>query len=311
MFKMMEAISDTMYEMMSWKVNVKIVMTGVLVTLGWILLSWLFWPYVYGLSEKVMDILPFAILRSDGAYFFIAMTWAVATMVTFALTMMFFGEVFARKVTKEGYTRFLPLLILGISGFWAVVIYAMFDKLYAVFVRILTSLPFEFTEKGVAGLIALYLIYNGVVVTMVAVTSFRSKYILEPIRKKRYPDEALVGSAVSTIGATLRDILIFTGISIVAFPLLFLPAINILIQLSLYVWLYKDIFKRDVCELYCTESEKQERKREHMLAPWVVATIASLMSFIPFINFFAPPFGEIAAFHYVMKVKEDRRKKAQ
>jgi hypothetical protein len=307
MFNLIEAISDAIYDLLKWKRNVKIVTTGIVVTLVWVVLGWLLWPLLYGLSSSMMSLLPFAMLRSDGAYVFIALIWALGTMVTFALTMMFFGEFFARKVSGEKYTRFLPLLITGISLFWAVIVSLMFDKLYIIFVKILTSLPFEFTEDSVAALIVLYLLYNGVVVTIVAVTSLRSKSILEPIREISYPEQSLAGGFSATIGATLRDIAIYLVILIIIFPLLFIPVLNIVVQLGLYVWLYKDIFKRDICELYCTESEKQEKEKEHMWAPWVVAIVASVMSFIPFINFFAPPFGEIAAFHYVMKVKESRR----
>jgi hypothetical protein len=306
MFKLIEAVSDAMYDLLRWKRNVKVVMTGVVVTLIWALLGWLLWPFLYGLSTSMMDLLPFAILRSDGAFIFIALIWAVGTMVTFALTMMFFGEIFARKISGERYTRFLPMLIMGISLFWAFVIYLSFEKLYAIFIRILTSLPFEFTEESVAGLIALYLLYNGVVVSLVAIVSLRSKLILEPIREEKYPSEDLIGGMVGTIGATLKDIALFVVILLIVFPLLFIPVANIVLQLALYIWLYKDIFRRDVCELYCTESEKTERKKEHVWAPWVIATVASLMSFIPFVNFFAPVFGEVAAFHYVMKVKESR-----
>lgn len=307
---MIESTSEAMYDLLKWKLNVKIVVTGVVVTLIWALIGWLIWPFIYGISSNIIDLLPFAMLRSDGTYMFIALVWAVGTMVTFAIIMMFFGEFFARKVSGEKYTLFLPLLITGVAMMWGFLIYLVFDKLYAVFFRILTSLPFEFTEKGVAGLIALYLIYNGVIVTLVAITSMRGKYILEPIREAKYPDESLVGSTGSTISATMKGVAIFIVASLVAFPLFFVPVINIIIQAALYIWLYHDVFRRDICALYCSESEKEEKKSEHSWPMWMVAALAALMSFIPFINFFAPAFGEIAVFHYVMKSRESDREEA-
>ena len=303
----MESISEAMNDLLNWKLNVRIVVTGVVTTLLWAVIGWVIWPLVYGISSEIMNLLPFAILRSDGAYIFISLVWAIGTMVTFAVIMMFFGEFFAKRVPSKKYTTFLPLLITGIALFWGLVIYLFFDRLYEVFVRILTSLPFEFTEKGVAGLIALYMIYNGIVVTMVFITSLRSEYILEPIRKREYPDEKLEGDLIGTVGATIKGVAIFIGLSVLAFPLFFIPVINIAVQAALYIWLYKDVFRRDVCALYCTEEERNNREKEHRWAHWIVAMIASLMSFIPFVNFFAPPFGEIAAFQYVMKVKEKRR----
>jgi len=304
---MMESISEAMYDLLRWKLNMRIVVTGVITTLLWAVIGWALWPLLYGISSWIMNLLPFAMLRSDGAYIFISLVWAIGTMVSFAIIMMFFGEFFAREVPGKKYTSFLPLLITGIALFWGLVIYLFFGRLYELFVRILTSLPFEFTEKGVAGLIALYMIYSGIIVTMVIITSLRGKYILEPIRKEKYPNEKLEGSLISTVGATVKGVAIFAGLSILAFPLFFIPVINIIVQAALYIWLYKDVFRRDVCALYCTEEERNSRGKEHRGAHWIVAIIASLMSFIPFVNFFAPPFGEIAAFHYVMKVKEKRR----
>ena len=303
MFQLLEAIPEAIYDLIKWKLNLKIVIKGVVISLVWLLLGWLMWPFLYGMASKVMDFLPFAILRSDGAYFFIAMVWALGTMVTFALVMMFFGEVFARKVSGESYNRFLPLLVIAVSLLWAAIVFLMFDKLYAVFLRILTTLPFDFTEKGVAGIIVLYVLYNGIVLTLVALSGLQSRGTLEILRKEKYPSEAILGEREDVFISTMKDIGIFVGISIVAFPLLFIPILNILIQFGLYIWLYRDVFKRDVCALYCNEGEKNALK-QCKWEPWVISVIASLMSFIPFINFFAPYFGEVATFHFVMKTKD-------
>jgi hypothetical protein len=311
MIRVLESISEAIAELFKWKLNVRVIVTGVVTTLIWGLLGWLVWPYLYGLSSEIMNLLPFAMLRSDGAYIFIALVWALGTMVTFAVTMLFFGEFISRKVSGEKYVFFLPMLISGIALFWGAIVYIFFDKLYVIFVRILTSLPFEFTEKGVAGLIALYVIYNGIIVTLVAITSIRGKYILEPIRKEKYPNEKLEGGMIRTIGATLKGIAIFLGASLVLFPLFFIPMLNIAVEAALYIWLFRDVFKRDVCALYCTEEERATHEAHISAAQWVVAAIAALMAFIPFVNFFAPVFGEITAFHYLMKSKEDKRLKAE
>jgi len=303
MFQLLESISEAIYDLIKWKLNLRIVVKGVVVSFVWLLLGWLLWPFLYGMASKVMDFLPFAILRSDGAYFFIAMIWALGTMVTFALVMMFFGEVFARKVSGESYTRFLPLLVIAVSLLWAVIVFLMFDKLYAVFLRMLTTLPFDFTEKGVAGLMVLYILYNGIVLTLVALSGLQSRGTLEMLREEKYPSETLLGDREDVFASTMKDIGIFIGVSIVAFPLLFIPILNILLQFGLYIWLYRDVFKRDVCALYCNEDEKHQLKK-YKWEPWAISVFASLMSFIPFINFFAPYFGEVATFHFVMKTKD-------
>ena len=307
MFYLLESVSDALYSLIKWKLNFRIVMTGIAITLLWMIFGWLLWPFLYGVASGVLNLLPFAMLRSDGAYFFIAVVWALGTMVTFAMVMMFFGELFAKKISAEKYTRFLPLLIVGIALLWSLIVFAMFDRLYAIFLRIFTTLPFEFTKEGVAGIIVLYLLYNGIVVTLAAVSGFQIRSTLEPLREESYPDEAVLGDNENTLLATLKDIGIFVAASIVAFPLLFIPILNMMIQFALYIWLFRDMFSRDVCELYCSAGEKESIKK-YRWEPWLVSMIASLMSFIPFVNFFAPYFGELTMFHFVMKVKDIKEK---
>ena len=120
---------------------------------------------------------------------------------------------------------------------------------------------------------------------------------------EQYPDKELIGSAGNTFKSTFKNIMIFSVASLVSFPLLFIPVLNIVVQFSLWVWLYKDMFSRDVCELYCSEQEKEGAK-SHQWAFWTISSVSSVMSFLPFINFFAPYFAEISMLHLVMKKKK-------
>ena len=303
MFALVKAISMAMYDLLKSKINFRIVMTGAAMTLLWFVLGWLSWPVLYGISTNIMSLLPFKMLKSDGAYIFISIVWLLGTLVTFSLMMMLFGELFARNIEEKGHNRFLPLMIAGISLVWAFIVYFGFDTLYSAFEHIIRSLPFNYTDNSVAAVMSVYLLYSGLVVTMAALASLRSKYILENLRVEQYPSEKLLGSAGKTFKSTTRIILIFSGVSLLTFPLLFIPALNIIIQFSLWIWLYKSMFSKDVCELYCDE-ESQTGEKIHRWEFWAVSSISSVMSFIPFINFFAPYFAEIAMFHFVMKTKD-------
>ncbi len=303
MFVLTRAISMAMYDLLKSKLNFRIVMTGVVVTLVWFVLGWLSWSVLYGISANIMSLLPFKMLKSDGAYIFISIVWLLGTLVTFSLLMMFFGELFARNIKEKGHTRFLPLVITGISLVWLLIVYFGFNNLYAAFESILRSLPFDYTDDSVAAVMSIYLLYNGLIVTMAALASLWSKYILEDLREEQYPSEKLLGSAGETFKSTIRIILIFSGVSILSFPLLFIPVLNIIVQFSLWIWLYKNMFSRDVCALYCNE-EEQTGVKNHKWEFWIISSIASVMSFLPFINFFAPYFAEIAMFHFVMKRKD-------
>ena len=302
MFILIESISMAAYDLLKPKRNIRIVMTGLVVTLLWVALGWLFWPVLYGVSSYIIDLLPFKMLKSDGAYIFISIIWLLGMLVTFSFIMMFFGEFFARNMREKNHNRLLPLVIAGISLVWILIIYFGFDQLYATFERVLKTLPFNFTEESVAAVMSVYLLYNGLIVTMVALSSMRSKYILEVLRIEQYPAKNLIGSAGKTFKSTFRNIMTFSVASLVSFPLLFIPVVNIIVQFSLWVWLYKDMFSHDVCELYC--SEQDQKSTNHRWAFWTISSISAVMSFIPFLNFFAPYFTEMAMLHLVMKAKD-------
>ncbi len=302
MFILIESISMAAYDLLKPKRNIRIVMTGLAVTLLWVALGWLFWPVLYGVSSYIIDLLPFKMLKSDGAYIFISIVWLLGTLVTFSFVMMFFGEIFTRNTKEKNHNRLLPLVIASISLVWTLIIYFGFDQLYATFERVLKTLPFNFTEESVAAVMSVYLLYNGLIVTMVALSSMRSKYILEVLRIEQYPAKNLIGSAGKTFKSTFRNIMTFSVASLVSFPLLFIPVLNIVVQFSLWVWLYKNMFSRDVCGLYCSEQDQQSAK--HRGAFWTISSISAVVSFLPFLNFFAPYFAEIAMFHLVMKTKD-------
>ena len=303
MVALAEAISMAMYDLLKSKLNIRIVMTGFAVTVLWFILGWLSWSWLYGVSSDIISLLPFKMLKSDGAYIFVSIVWLLGVLVIFSLLMMFFGELFTRNLKEKSHTQFLPLVITGISLAWALIIYFGFNTLYGAFEHILRSLPFDYTDESVAAVMSIYLLYNGLIITMAALSSLRSKYILEALRVEEYPAKELVGSAGATFKSTLRYILIFSGVSILTFPLLFVPILNIVVQFSLWIWLYKNMFSNDVCELYC-HGDHEEEIKSHRGAFWTISSIASVMSFIPLVNFFAPYFTQIAMFHFVMRTKD-------
>ncbi len=212
MVVLIESISLAMYDLLKSKFNARIVMTGVAVTLLWFVLGWLSWSWIYGASSSIMSLMPFKMLKSDGAYIFISIIWLLGILVTFSLLMMFFGELFARNIKKKSHTQFLPLVVTGIALTWGLIIYFGFNRLYGAFEHILRSLPFNDTDQSVAAVMSVYLLYSGMIVTMAALTSFQSKYTLEKLRVEQYPSEKLLGSAGDTFKSTFKNILIFSGI---------------------------------------------------------------------------------------------------
>ncbi len=279
--------------------------SGTIVSAFWIVLGTLFWDDIIGISSAILDWIPFSMVRSNGAWMLSTFVWLQLILVTFALFFAFFGNFIIRAVSKEKYSTFSLWVAFGSTIFWSIIWFSKGDYIHAQFLRLLTWLPFETIEKGVSFLIGFYIIYNAIVVSMVFVASFFSEPLLVTVEKKHFKDSQVERDHVfSSISYTLKDVFIYTILSIVAFPLLFIPIINIFTQIVLWMWLTKDTMSYDALSL-TSETVDKTRLKEHRVAIWFISFIAVLFNFIPILNLFGPFFGQISMYHYLKNEQEN------
>ncbi len=294
-------------EILTWHTMKYIVLGGVMVTLAWIGLGYLMWDTLVALSVKIIELVPFSMVRSNGAWMLSTFLWFQLTLVTFALVYAFFGNLLLRSVSKEKYSIFSLLVFVGSALLWGVVWFFKGDYIYAQFLKLLTWLPFETVEKGIAFLIGFYIIYNAIVVSMLFVASLVSEPVIEDIEIREFAEDDVTRDTMfKTLGYTLKDTLIFIGLSIMAFPLLFVPILNIFVQIALWVWLTKDTISYDALALTHEKVDKT-LKKQHTAAIWTITTITVLFNFIPVFNIFGPFFGLIALFYYFKSTKNEQQ----
>ncbi len=299
----MHAVIFGFKEILTWNVMKLALISGVIVSAIWAFVGFLFWEQIVSLGSHILELVPFSMVRSNGAWMLSSFLWFQLVLVTFALIFVFFGNLILRSVSKERYTSFSVIVAILSAVFWAIVWFFKGDYIYHQFLQLLTWLPFETIEKGIGYMIGFYLIYSAIVVTMVFVVSIFSKPLIKSIEKRHFPDdEAVKDHAFKSIGYTIRDSAIFLIVSLIAFPLLFIPVVNFIVLIALWVWLVKDTFKYDVASLLFDKVDKQMLK-EHNLAAWTISFITALFNFIPVFNIFGPFFGEISMFHYFKSKK--------
>jgi len=276
-----------------------VVISGFLVTLFWAGVGYALWDSIVALGSAVLEYIPFSMVKSNGAWMLSAFLWFQLTLITFAIIYAFFGNFIIKKIPKERYSYFTFLTIILSAIFWAVVWFFVGDKIYEQFLKLFTWLPFETIEKGLASIIALYIIYNAIVVSMLFVASIFSRPIVKVIENQ----EIVEGNAFASLKYTIKDTLIFLALSIVAFPLLFIPVVNIFVQIALWLWLIKDTISFDALSMVSKELDKSIIK-EHKVAVLFISFVTALFNFLPIFNIFGPFFGEIAMFHYFKNLKK-------
>ena len=299
----MHAIIFGFKEILTWDVMKFALISGVIVSAFWAFIGYLFWGHIVTLGGSILELVPFSMVRSNGAWMLSSFLWFQVVLLTFALIFAFFGNFILRSVSKERYTSFSMMVVLLSAIFWALVWFFKGDYIYQQFLKLLTWLPFETIEKGIGYLIGFYLVYSAIVVSMVFIVSIFSKPLIKSIEKRHFPkDEVVSKHTFKSIGYTLKDSAIFTIISLLASPLLFVPIANILVLIALWVWLVRDTFRYDAASLLFEEVDK-EKIKEHSGAAWTISFITALFNFVPVFNLFGPFFGEISMFHYLKTKK--------
>lgn len=291
-------------EILVWDSMKYALISGIGVFALWIGIGAIFWDNLIAFSSHILELVPFSMVRSNGAWMLSTFLWLQVVILTFALIFAFFGNIILRTVSKEKYTSFSLYLAIGSALFWAVIWFFEGGYIYDQFLKLLTWLPFQTVEKGIAFLIGFYFIYNAIVVSMVFINSLFSKALISSIEERHFKeDEVIRDHTFSSMEYTIKDSIAFILISVLAFPLLFIPIINIMVQIALWMWLVKDTMSYDAASLSYKKVEKEEIKK-HKVAVWFISFVTVLFNFLPVLNIFGPLFGETAMYHYFKGIKK-------
>jgi hypothetical protein len=292
-------------DLLRWVVLREVLITGIPLLLLWIVLASLSWERLLAITTEVIGWIPFSIVRADGAMFILFFVWAIAVLVSFSFITAIIAPLFFKRIRKSYYYySFISLLLLSAGWGWLFIAnWQLFKS--AVADKLLLWLPFQTVAEGSAWLLNFYLFYSLYILSLYLVLALYRKDFLYEIKELEYPEmewsDEKIGARRSFIA--LRDASAYIVLSIALFPLLFVPFVNILIQLFLWAWLYRDANFIGTCRLICSEREFAELK-EHRFTIWSIAFFASILNFIPIINMFTPFFAQIMAFHWIMQERK-------
>ncbi len=297
MREVLSSMTFAFSKVFSWHTMKFALISGALIFLFWIGVGYLIWDYLVAISAKIVEFVPFNMIRSNGAWMLSSFLWFILTLITFAIIFAFVANFLLQKGDRKNYGKYY-ISILAVSAiFWSIIWFFFGDYIYHQFLKLLTWLPFETIEKGVAYLIGFYIIYNAIIISILVVASLFS----EPLIKSISNEEIVSKHIFSSTKYTIKDAIIYFLLSLLAFPLIFIPILNIVVQVALWIWLIKDTISFDALSLTSKELDKTLLK-EHRSAIWLIAAVTAIFNFIPIFNIFGPYFGEISSFKYFKEV---------
>ena len=294
---------DGLEEVLRWRTTLTLMIFATISILIWTVVGNLFWPRFLAVSNLIVEWLPFAMLRSNGAWMLSTFLWLQSILLTVAMLSLLLTVTVYRSLPKKDFTSAAGWLLLGSTLFWTVIWLFKGNAIYHGVLKLLTLLPFDTVENGVSILMIFYFLYNAAIITMLFFTSLYSPVLLRRVREEVFPYESVHAEAeLRSIGYTVRNTAIFIAASLLLMPLLFIPVLNMLVQLLLWVWLVKDTFTYDVGALFFNNDELTHlRKGNRQL--WAIAAVTALFNFFPLLNFAGPFMGEIMMFHYLVGLK--------
>jgi len=299
-----ESILFGFREILTWHTMKYALITGLVVMGLWISLGLLFWESLSSLSLMLIDFLPLNLMISDGAWMLSTFIWLMVVLLTFALIYIFLGNFILTKISQNKYGSFSYILMILSTCFWLLIWY-MNDAMINETIRdFLKTLPYTTVEHGLAYLFTIYIIYNAIVISMLFIVNIFNKPLIQHLSSKHYDGELEQHHTLQAFRYTLKDTFLFIIISLLAFPILFIPIINFIAQIILWMWLTKDTLQYNTASLVFDEVNKKELKK-YQVDIWFISFITVLFNFIPIFNIFAPFFGEISMFHYWKKIQQE------
>jgi hypothetical protein len=194
---------------------------------------------------------------------------------------------------------------LGSIFGWIILLYISWDSFSAFVASIVSHIPyigsFEFVKSGSSYLLALATGYILVIVTISILTSLYAPKVIIKLAKKEYPGVVVRDQSkmVKSIAITIKSSIIFLLLFIILSPIIiFVPIVGQILMLWLWALLLKEPTFYDVSSLF---QEKKEIKSQKTL--WIIAVVASLFNYIPFLNIFATLFAYIMFMHWYLNYK--------
>jgi len=294
----LKSINDTL----SWSVVKLALSIGIPLAFVWFGIGTLFWDSVVGIASEFISWIPFSILKSNAAFLIGGFSWFVAVLATYALIMGLFNVPIYKTLSPKKYESFSIILIIVIAILWTVFAMSNWDMVYKEVEKILTLFPFKTLQDGVSSLLGILVFYNLYIISMYLVVLFFNKPFLKILALKDYGIEMEENSIPRSevLKVICKDLGIFLLFLLLAFPLFFIPFINIIIQLLLWAWFVKEAYFLSASSIYGTKEEILELSHQGSIK-WLISVLGSFLNLLPIVNIFAPFFTQTMYFHWVMQ----------
>ena len=195
-------------------------------------------------------------------------------------------DLFDRKIL---FTSLIPIIVAAV--FWGIVFFVFHSQINGFFVYITNHIPFisgaDWIKNIIEAIGGIFIYYQLLIITSTMIVGIIADKIVDRVNEKYYHLKSQgFGSFIGSIGITLKYNLIFIILFIIFLPAMFIPGLNIFINVILWVILIKNPIFYDSIAMYASKEEYQALQNKNKTTTLIIAILGATLFLIPILGVF-------------------------
>jgi hypothetical protein len=288
------SISEAFKDLANPKIKHLSIINGIVWAFVWGILGLIFYSDLFHFTTWIINLLPFTFIKVSGAEFILILIWLQAVLISVGIFFALFNQLLSKK-----FISLLVVLIIGVL--WGLFFWSYESSFIFRLERLIRIFPFESIEVAVANVLVIFIFYSFYVASIYISFLVLSPKVLEELKDEQYPTIKTNKnfSILKLSFLMIRDLTIFIIALFILYPLLFVPFLNLVIIIALWVFL----IKASILEIVFMIFGKEKVNNKDI---YIFSLASVVLNFIPVVNLFAPAFGVLSIYHYVMEIKLDK-----
>ncbi len=185
-------------------------------------------------------------------------------------------------------TSLLP--ITGAALLWGLVFYVFSSQIDSALGELLGYIPFmnnDWVRSAVEWVGGVFLYYELLIITAVTIVGVIADWVVDRVNRKSYQlDKKGFGTFSGSMITSLKSNLLFMLLFVLFLPLIFIPLINVVVHLFLWMILIKTPLFYDSIASYATRDEYKVLKKSNRLSIFTIALASASLFLIPVVGVF-------------------------
>ena len=280
------------------EIQKKSIVNGISWLILWAFIILFTWHGMTSFTEKLLLWIPFTFIKYSGSYIIFTLLWIQAILITIGIIFYIFNKLIEKHLEKTHSHYFTLILGSIIIVLYTLLFFYYKNSLLLYISHFIKILPFQSVEELISIFLAVLFYYMLFSVSISLTFTFQIIDVLKKLSSEQYPKINPQNIQKNKIlFFTIRDLFLFIMISIICYPLLLIPVINIITMIFLWTYVIKDSYYHTIKDLF--NLDDLNKKEQYLLA-----FFSAILNFIPLINIYAPAFGILLFYHYMLEKRE-------